>query len=171
MGPLSRLLLVLPALLAAAGCAENGTFPSLAQRPAERAYEAERDAVLPPAPVRPDDPAIARRIAELVAEAEAGQAEFERAAGPARAAVAKGGAANSDSWIEAEQAVSRASAAGARTGRALADLDRYAADQTNSTTVSEADSARLRDSVARVQALADAQAAEIARLEASLRRS
>jgi hypothetical protein len=171
MSPFPRLFLLAPMLLAAAGCAENGTFPSLAQRPAERAYEAERDAVLPPAPARPDDPAVATRIAELVAEAEAGQAEFERAAGPARAAVAKGGAVNSDSWIEAEQAVSRASAAGARIGRALADLDRFAADKTNSTAVSEADAARLRDAVARVQALADAQAAEIARLEASLRRS
>src|SRR3954471_2858904 len=170
MGLLPRLFLLVPALLAAAGCAENGTFPSLAQRPAERAYEAERDAVLPPGPARPDDPAVARRVTELIAEAEAGQAEFERAAGPARAAVAKAGAVNSDSWIEAEQAVSRVSAAGARTGGALADLDRYAADRTNSTTVSEADAARLRDAVARVQALADAQAAEVARLEASLRR-
>jgi Meckel syndrome type 1 protein len=171
MALLPRLLLIVPALLAAAGCAENGTFPSLAQRPAERAYEAERDAVLPPAPARPDDPAIARRIAELVAEAEAGQAEFARAAETARAAVAKGGAANSDSWIESEQAVSRASAAGARTDRALADLDRYAADETNSTALSEGDAARLREAVARVQGLADAQAAEVARLEASLRRS
>src|SRR4051812_21531900 len=171
MAPLPRLLLLAPALLAAAGCAENGTFPSLAQRPAERAYELERDAVLPPAPARPDDPAVARRVAELVAEAEAGQAEFERAAGAARAAVAKGGAPSSDSWIEAEQAVSRVSAAGARTGSALADLDRYAADETNSNALSEADAARLRDAVSRVQALADAQAAEIARLEASLRRS
>ncbi|MEA3063443.1 MAG: hypothetical protein QOJ94_3224 [Sphingomonadales bacterium] len=171
MAPLPRLFLLAATLLAAGGCAEKGTFPSLAQRPAERAYEAERDAVLPPAPARPDDPAVTRRIAELVAEAEAGQAEFERSAGPARAAVAKGGAVNSDSWIEAEQAVSRVSAAGARTGRALADLDRYAADETNSSALSEADAARLREAVARVQALADAQAAEIARLEASLRRS
>ncbi|MEA2999607.1 MAG: hypothetical protein QOK17_1440 [Sphingomonadales bacterium] len=170
MARFSRLFLLAPALLAAGGCAEKGTFPSLAQRPAERAYEAERDAVEPPAAARPDDPAIARRVAELIAEAEAGQAEFDRAAGPARAAVAKSGAVNSDSWIEAEQAVSRAGAAGARTGRALADLDRYAADRTNSTTVSEADAARLRDAVARVQGLANAQAAEVARLEASLRR-
>ena len=66
--------------------------------------------------------------------------------------------------------MSRVSAAGARTGRALSDLDRYAADQTNSNALSEADSARLRDAVSRVQALADAQAAEIARMEASLRR-
>ncbi|MEA3033910.1 MAG: hypothetical protein QOH86_1926 [Sphingomonadales bacterium] len=171
MGPLPRLFLLAPALLAVAGCAENGPFPSLAQRPAERVYEAERDAVLPPAPARPDDPAVARRVAELTAEAEAGHAEFERAAGAARAAVAKSGAVNSDGWIEAEQAVSRASAAGARTGRALADLDRYAADETNSTALSEADAARLRDAVARVQGLADAQAGEVARLEASLRRS
>jgi hypothetical protein len=170
MARASRLFLLAPALLAAAGCAEKGAYPSLAQRPAERAYEAERDAVEPPSPARPDDPAVARRVAELIADAEAGQAEFERSAEAARAAVAKSGAVNSDSWIEAEQAVSRAAAGGARTGRALADLDRYAADRTNSTTVSEADAARLRDAVAKVQALADAQAAEIARLEASLRR-
>jgi Meckel syndrome type 1 protein len=170
MGRPPRLFLLAPALVAAAGCAEKGAFPSLAQRPAERAYEAERDAVEAPSPARPDDPAVARRAAELIAEAEAGQAEFERAAGPARAAVARSGAVNSDSWIEGEQAVSRAASAQARTGRALADLDRYAADRTNSTTLSEADAARLRDAVARVQALADAQAAEVARLEASLRR-
>src|SRR3954466_13492685 len=103
MTRVSRLFLLAPALLAAAGCAENGTFPSLAQRPAERAYEAERDAVVPPAPARPEARPVARRVGELFAGAAAGQAEFERMAGPARAAVARSGSANSDGWIEAEQ--------------------------------------------------------------------
>ena len=56
------LALLLPAALLA-GCADNGPFPSLAQRPIER--ELPPPDVEPAAADVPDDPAIAARIADF----------------------------------------------------------------------------------------------------------
>ncbi|MBV8687768.1 MAG: hypothetical protein JOZ90_03850 [Alphaproteobacteria bacterium] len=162
------LLLLSLALLSA--CAEPGPYPSLAQRPAERAYaeEAAREPVAA-APL-PDDPAVAGRIDALLAEGERGEAEFAAAFAPAAAAASRAGAAGSDSWVEAQQALSRATAAQERTGRALGDLDQFALARAGAGPLSEADQARLRRATEALQAAARAQAARIERLEATLRR-
>src|SRR5947208_16850674 len=95
----SSAFLLLPlatAIAALGGCAQDGPFPSLAVRPAERQYaeEARRE---PTAPVPlPDDPAVAERVAALAAEARRGEGEFNEAYGAAAALAARAGAAGSD---------------------------------------------------------------------------
>jgi hypothetical protein len=161
--------LLLPALAWLAGCAEDGPFPSLAQRPAERQYAEEKARLpAPPAPL-PDDPAVAERIAGLAGEARRGESEFEAAYAAAAAAAAQAGAPGSDGWAEAQQKVSRAAAAQGRTAGALAELDRFALDRAGAGTLSAADAERLRAATEELRALADGQSERVNRLEATLR--
>jgi hypothetical protein len=165
------LFLFLAPLAWLGGCAEDGPFPSLAQRPAEREYARELTTVpAAPAPL-PDDPAVAERVAGFAADARRGASEFEAAYAAAAAAAARAGGPGSDSWAEAQQAVSRAAAAQATTTRALADLDRFALDRAHDTALSAADSERLRAATTELQALVDGQAERVNRLETSLRAS
>jgi hypothetical protein len=167
----ARLLLPLAAAAAAlAGCAQDGPFPSLAVRPAERQYaeEARREPTAPAA--LPDDPAVAERVAALAAEARRGESEFDEAYRAAAALAARAGAAGSDIWSEAQQALSRAAAARGRTTAALADLDAFALDQAGTGKLGDSDLARLGAATAEIQALADSQAERVNRLEASLSR-
>jgi hypothetical protein len=153
-----------------AGCAADGSFPSLAQRPAEKAYAEERDAPDPVVPQPPDDPGAVTRARALVADAEAGRGAFDAAYDAAAPLVGRAGASGSDSWIAAQQAVSRAVAAQAQTTKALADLDQLTASRASGAPISDADAARLREAAARAQAIADAQADRLHRLEAALSR-
>jgi len=168
--PLSmpRLALLLAPLASVAGCAPPGPYPSLAPRPIEQALAAT-DVEQPARPLA-DDPALPGRIAALTGQARHGGTAFEAALAAARAAVGKAGAAGSDGWIQAQQALSRAEAARETTLRALADLDALAPAQANARPLSAADLARLEAAVAEVQALADRQRDQLARLEASLGR-
>src|SRR3712207_7338035 len=75
------LLAILPPLLAAVGCAAPGPYPSLAPRPAEKAYAEDADERKPTP--QPDDPALAAEIDRLAAGARSGGAAFESAL-PAR---------------------------------------------------------------------------------------
>jgi hypothetical protein len=166
----ARLTLLLAPLAWLPGCAEDGSYPSLAQRPAERQYAEEKARLpAPPAPL-PDDPAVAERIAGLAADARRGESEFEAAYAAAAAAAARAGAPGSDGWAEAQQKLSRAAAAQARTTGALAELDRFALDRAGAGTLSAADTERLRAATAEIRALADGQSERVNRLEASLRR-
>jgi hypothetical protein len=154
-------LLALPA-----GCADEGPYPSLAPRPAERDL-ADADA-LPPAPPLPDDPRVAEQVRALVGEARRGQAEFEAALPTASAAAARAGASGSDSWVEAQQALSRVEAARTTTVRALAELDRLTFAEAEKRALSAADLDRLTAATAAVQSIADRQHETLARLQASL---
>ena len=117
----------LAAALFLAGCAAQGPFPSLAPRPAEL----EDMSVEPvrPEPVVADDPALAERIAALTGEARAGWRAFEAEAGAAERAAAASGASGSDSWLAAQQALSRLEAARGRTMAARAALDELALER------------------------------------------
>jgi hypothetical protein len=157
---------ILVPLLAAAGCAAPGPYPSLAPRPAEKAY-AEDAEERKPTP-QPDDPALAGEIGRLVAAARAGAADFEAAFPAARAAAGRAGPGGSDSWLEAQQALSRLESARAQTTAALADLDRLAVERAGAGTLGEGDSERLRAATAEIQSLADAQADRLQRLGESL---
>ncbi|HEX8449512.1 MAG TPA: hypothetical protein VF652_07970 [Allosphingosinicella sp.] len=161
------LALLIPLALAA-GCAAPGPYPSLAPRPAEAAYAEDADE-RKPIP-QPDDPALAGQIDRLLAEARAGGAEFDSALPAAQRAAGSAGGAGSDSWIEAQQALSRLESARARTTAALADLDRLSVERTGTGTLGEGDSERLRRATAEMQALADSQADRLQRLGASLLR-
>jgi hypothetical protein len=157
---------ILVPLLAAAGCAAPGPYPSLAPRPAEKAY-AEDAEERKPTP-QPDDPALAGEIDGLLAAARAGAADFDAAFPAAQAAAGRAGSTGSDSWLEAQQALSRLETARARTTAALADLDRLAVERAGAGTLGESDSERLRAATAEIQSLADAQADRLQRLGESL---
>lgn len=159
---------ILVPLLVAAGCAAPGPYPSLAPRPAEKAY-AEDAEERRPTP-QPDDPALAAEIDRLVAAGRAGAAEFNSALPAAQSAASAAGSAGSDSWIEAQQALSRLESARARTTAAVADLDRLTVERTGAGTLGSGDSERLRRATAELQALTDAQADRLRRLGESLLR-
>src|SRR3954468_18521603 len=94
---------MLVAVLTLSACASpGGPYPSLQPRAAE--------AIDPRVPVerplneRPVSAALASRLAELVAEAHAGEAAFESAASEAERLAATAGAPQSEGWIAAQQA-------------------------------------------------------------------
>ncbi|HEX8307109.1 MAG TPA: hypothetical protein VF645_01655 [Allosphingosinicella sp.] len=168
MARLSASLAILAPALLAAGCAAPGPYPSLAPRPAEKAYADDADERKPTP--QPDDPALAGEIDRLLAEARTGAAEFDSALPAAQRTAGSAGAAGSDSWIEAQQALSRLESARARTTAPLADLDRLSVERTGAGTLGEGDSERLRRATAEIQALADSQADRLQRLGSSLLR-
>ena len=159
--------LALAALLGISACAAPGPYPSLAPRAIERELAAADEA--PPSPALPDDPGLSERIRPLIEKAESGDAEFQAAIPAARAATGRAGSSGSDSWVEAQQAVSRAEAARALTTAALAEIDALALAEARSRALSPGDLERLREGVAQVQAIADRQQEAIRALEASLR--
>jgi hypothetical protein len=161
-----RLFLLILPCAGAAACAPPGAYPSLAPRPIEKAL-AETDEERP-APLLPDDAGLPARMAGPVAEARRGEAEFAAALPAAREAAARAGPAESDSWIEAQQALSRLEAARAVTVRALADLDALALREANERTPSPADLERMEAAVHEVQAMADRQQEQLARLQAEV---
>lgn len=157
-------LLLLP-LLGLAACVPEGDFPSLAQRPGERNLSTE-------APVRPrvdvpDDPALRARIASLRQQAAEGDRAFDAAFAPSRAAVNASGPRESETWVEAQQALSRLEAVRAPTTLALADLDRLALTRA-ATPTSEADFAEINAALAAVEQIAASQQARLDGLRAEL---
>jgi hypothetical protein len=159
-----RLALLIPALALAGGCAARGHFPSLAPRPAERLSmdEPDRQAAAVAA-----DPRLAARIAALLADARRGQAEFETVLPGARSGAGAAGAAGSESWIEAQKAISRLEAARALTVAALAQLDELGVERAALPTSAE-QLATLLAAMQSAEALAAGQQGEIDGLRASL---
>src|SRR5688500_16718120 len=96
-------------LLTLGGCAPSDGFPSLAMRPVElqRSFE---EPERPPVIV-PSDASLLARIQALRGEAGSGDSAFEAAWPAAQAAVGRAGGRESESWIEAQQALSRLEAA------------------------------------------------------------
>jgi hypothetical protein len=144
-----------------AGCAVEGPFPSLAQRGVER----ER----PTEPVRPSpdvaaDAALQTRVAELLALARQGDRDFDAAFGRAEAVARGAGAPDSDSWIAAQQQISRVEAARAETMRALGDLDQLALQRADVPT-SEADYTAVNSAIQTVERLALEQQSRLDRLK------
>jgi hypothetical protein len=119
-----RSILVTLVLLGA--CASpGGPYPSL--RP--RAAEAIDPRVQPVRPMndRPVSPTLASRLAALVNAAQSGDAAFDGAASIAERLAATAGAPQSDSWIEAQEALTAAIAARKPTATALGDVDEVGA--------------------------------------------
>jgi hypothetical protein len=122
---------LLPVFLASAllvGCNNvGGPYPSLQPRTAEGI-----DPRLPVAPLSAPaavSPALGGRLAELVRQAQLGDAAFRPAIAQAERLAAAAGGRQSESWILAQQALSAAMAARAPTTRALGDVDEIAARQ------------------------------------------
>ena len=173
-GPLP---LLLPILLSA--CATEGETPSLAPRPME--YELSGRPIplcltagveAPPAPPLQASPAedaqLAAQVEALVAAARAGQSEFAAILPRAQASSARAGAAGSESWIAAQQDISRLEAARARTADAAAELDALILARSGAQAANPNDLQRLTAAAEEVRALAEAQEAEIDRLNGAL---
>jgi len=152
-------------LVIAAGCASEGPFPSLAPRPIERAFDApEPDEADAPAAA---DPALAERIAAALTDVRAGQDAFEAELGVARPRIAAAGSAGSDSWIEAQQALSRLEGARAPTVQALALLDRMVVERAEAG-LTPVDFEAIEAAITEAHGIAESQREEIARLAAKL---
>jgi hypothetical protein len=77
---------------------------------------------------RPVRPALASKLAELVAQARAGDAAFGPAAVQAERLAAAAGTRQSESWVTAQVALSAATAARGPTETALGDIDALGAE-------------------------------------------
>jgi hypothetical protein len=123
-----RALLILAMMASVVACAApGGPPPSLLPRTAESI-----DPRLPvPGPVndRPVTPALAGRLAELIAEARSGDAAFRPLVERAEQLAAAAGDAQGEGWVAAQQALSAAIAARAPTARALGDIDALGANR------------------------------------------
>jgi hypothetical protein len=118
----AALPLILTCVLALGACGSpGGPYPSLAPRPAETIDP--RVPVERPTNDRPVTPALANRLAEIVAEARSGDASFAPVATEAEGLAAAAGKPQSDSWVAAQVALSAAVEARRPTATALGDVD------------------------------------------------
>jgi hypothetical protein len=118
--PAMRTHVLLPLLLLA-GCASGNAPPSLLPRAGETIDP--RLAVVRPMNDRPVDPALAGKLAALIAQARAGDGAFQPAAAEADRLAAAAGERQSESWVAAQESLSAAIAARGPTARALGDID------------------------------------------------
>jgi len=107
---------------ALSGCAApGGPYPSLQPRAAESIDP--RIPINRPMNDRPVNPTLASRLAQLVAQARSGDADFETAAADAERLATIAGAPQSEGWISAQVALTGAIAARGQTTAALGDID------------------------------------------------
>ena len=107
---------------ALSGCsAPGGPYPSLQPRAAESIDP--RIPINRPMNDRTVNPTLAGRLAELVAQARTGNADFETAAANAERLAGSSGAPQTEGWIAAQEALTAAIAARGPTTAALSDID------------------------------------------------
>src|SRR5688500_2142771 len=128
MKPFSSVPSIVAASLVLSGCMAEGPFPSLAQRDIERQPLSEP---VRPIPIVADDAALRATLSELTRIARQADSDFSTAVGIAGSAARSAGGPGSDSWVVAQEQLSRAEAARAGTTRAMGDLDRLALDRSN----------------------------------------
>ncbi|MES2444195.1 MAG: hypothetical protein V4574_15310 [Pseudomonadota bacterium] len=163
--------MVRPALIALilaaglTGCTANDNrYPSLLPRAIESQSLAEPER---PAPVAAPDAALDARIAALVATLDKASKDFTAAAqdAEARIAVARGLPEGSEGWLDAQAALSAVGAAGGPVATTLAALEEIAIERGQAGLPPYP---ALDAAVARAGALAEAQSARSATLEAAL---
>jgi len=152
---------IIPLIATLAACAApGGPPPSLLPR----AAEAIDPRVAVPGAVngRPVTPALASRLAELVAQARSGDSDFRPFLNRAEQLAAAAGSPQSESWVAAQQALSAAVAARAPTTRALGDIDALGANRLQTAGgLSPADLAAVQSAGAEVGAIDQRQAEAI----------
>jgi hypothetical protein len=176
--PRLLLLTVLPALVA--GCAAEGSFPSLAPRPVEfadgdrpvppcipGADTAAPEPSPPPAAETEADPVLLARIEQLRLTAREGDSAFDQAIAEAAHAVSSAGASGSDTWIAAQVAVSEAEIARTPTTTALADLTALALEESTES-ANPLDQRAIEEATDDIRGLADRQTTRLDDLKASL---
>jgi hypothetical protein len=99
----------------------GGPSPSLQPRPGEQVDP--RVPVDRPLNDRPVAPALASRLAELVAQARSGDAAFQSAVAEAERRAEGAGAPQSEGWVAAQEALTVAIAARGPTTEAIGDID------------------------------------------------
>ena len=161
-----RFSLLLPLAGLLAGCISPGPFPSLAQRPGEN------DPIEEPvraAPAVANDASLRARLAELVGQARQGMAAFNLAYGPAERLARNAGASGSDSWVEAQQALSRLEASRGETTSTASELDQLNRARADLPTSAE-DKAAIDAAIAEVDRLAEEQTTRIRQVTALIER-
>lgn len=153
-------VLALAAAPLLSGCITHGPWPSLAPRPDERLTI---DEPVRTEPVVADDSALRVRINTLLAEARSGDAAFERDYDAAARAMARAGAEGSDSWMNAQQALSRVESAGGRASDAAAELHQLAVTRAGQP-ISPSDQAALEAAIDQADGLVAAQQARLGRI-------
>jgi len=166
MKSFSSVLSIAAATLALSGCMAEGPFPSLAQRDVERQPLGEP---VRPSPIVADDAALRTTLLDLTRLARHAHSDFSAAVGLADIAARSAGGPGSDSWIAAQEQLSRAEAARTGTTGALGDLDRLALDRSNLPT-SPADQAALAAAKTEVERLAADQQMRLDRLKVLIAR-
>jgi hypothetical protein len=143
-----------------AGCVSEGPFPSLAQRPDERL---SIDEPVREAPQIADDSGLRVQINRLLAEARSGDADFNRDYDAAARASGRAGREGSDSWLDAQQALSRVEISRGRATDAAAELHQLALGRAGQPT-SAADQAALEAAIAQADGIVEAQEARLRRI-------
>ena len=143
-----------------AGCVTEGPFPSLAPRPDERL--AIDEPVREP-PQIADDSALRVQINRLLGEARGGDSDFERDYDAAARASSRAGREGSDSWLDAQQALSRVEISRGRATDAAAELHQLAVARAGQPT-SAADQAALDAAIAQADDIVAAQETRLNRI-------
>lgn len=159
-----RFILLL-SLTALAGCTQAGSrYPSLLPRPIEKTSLAEPER---PVPVATPDAALDKKIAEIHASLAEGSKTFAAGAQDAEAkiAVARGTAAGSEPWLQAQVAMGGLAELRRPAVAALADLEEMATQRGVDGLVPYP---ALDAAVAEAAQAADSQQARIDSLEAAL---
>ena len=115
----------------------------------------------------PNDVGLRTRLSELQGRASDGDRAFHAALGATEGAAAQAGAAESESWVEAQQALSRLESTREPTTRALSDLDQLALSRADMPT-SDEDNALLDAAREWIERLAAAQQQRVDRLRSRL---
>lgn len=149
-----------------AGCAQTSTrYPSLLPRPSEgfNFVEPER----PEAPKAAPDAALDAQIATLTATIDAAEQDFQRAVRDAEAKVARarGLAAGSSPWLDAQTALSVLDGVRSRTAIVLGDMDQLRIDRAQA---GQADYPALQAAIDRASAIVTAQNDRARKLEAAI---
>ena len=152
---------ILLSIAALAACSSpGGPYPSLQPRAAEAIDP--RLPVVRPINERPVTAALASRLADLVAQARGGEDAFDAAASAAERLAGTAGAAQSESWIVAQEALTSAIAARTPAANALGDIDEMAATALQKQGgLAPNDLAAIKNASAEVAAIDSRQAARI----------
>ena len=163
----ARSLSFLAILVLGACTAPGGPYPSLQPRAGEAIDP--RVAVNRPMNDRPVGAQLAQRLAELLAQARSGDGSFQGAVDRAERLAASAGAAQSESWTIAQEALSAAAAARGPTTLALGDIDALTADALQRQGgISPNDFAAIRSAGAEIGAMDQRQARRIKAIQQRL---
>ena len=165
-----RALLFLPILLDTAACAaQDSSAPSLAPRAAETI-----DPRVPvPDPELPTtaDAQLTERLRALVAQAVSGDEAFRAAISDARRLAEAAGPAESESWILAQQALSKSIAAREPVTRAVGEIDALGARSVvTHGGIGAANLKAIESAAAQVSAIDEREAAVLTAVQAMLAR-